>query len=48
MKTRAAIFTLSLLLSGVVTTALPAHAQLFGESDEEKAARQAHEDGQDS
>ena len=26
----------------------PAHAQLFGESDEEKAARQAHEDGQDT
>ncbi len=48
MKTRAVIFTLSLLLSGAVTTVLPAHAQLFGESDEEKAARQAHEDGQDS
>lgn len=48
MKTRAAIFALSLMLSGAVVTALPAHAQLFGESDEEKAARQAHEDGQDS
>ena len=48
MKTRAAIFTLSLMLSGMAMTALPAHAQLFGESDEEKAARQAHEDGQDS
>ncbi len=48
MKTRAAIFALSLMLSGAMVTALPAHAQLFGESDEEKAARQAHEDGQDS
>jgi len=48
MKTRAAIFTLGLMLSGAVVTALPAQAQLFGESDEEKAARQAHEDGQDS
>jgi tol-pal system protein YbgF len=48
MKTRAAFFILSLMLSGVAITALPAHAQLFGESDEEKAARQAHEDGQDS
>jgi TolA-binding protein len=48
MKTRAAIFTLALMLSGAVITALPAQAQLFGESDEEKAARQAHEDGQDS
>jgi tol-pal system protein YbgF len=48
MNTRAAIFTLSLMLSGAVITALPAHAQLFGESDEEKAARQAHEDGQDN
>jgi tol-pal system protein YbgF len=48
MKTRAAFFVLSLTLSGAVITALPAHAQLFGESDEDKAARQAHEDGQDS
>jgi tol-pal system protein YbgF len=48
MKTRAVIFTLSLLLSSAAITAPPAHAQLFGESDEEKAARQAHEDGQDS
>ena len=48
MNTRAALFTLSLMLSGAVITALPAHAQLFGESDEEKAARQAHEDGQDN
>jgi tol-pal system protein YbgF len=48
MKTRAAFFVLSLMLSGAVITALPAHAQLFGESDEDKAARQAHEDGQDS
>ena len=37
-----------LMLSGAAITALPAHAQLFGESDEEKAARQAHEDGQDA
>jgi len=28
--------------------ALPAQAQLFGPSDEEKAAEKAHEDGQDS
>ena len=48
MKIRAAFFALSLMLSGAVVTALPAHAQIFGESDEEKAARQAHEDGQDS
>jgi len=48
MNTRAAIFTLGLMLSGAVVTAMPAHAQLFGESDEDKAARQAHEDGQDS
>jgi tol-pal system protein YbgF len=48
MKTRAAILALSLVLSGAAITALPAHAQLFGESDEEKAARQAHEDGQDA
>lgn len=48
MNTRAAIFSLSLMLSGAAITALPAHAQLFGESDEEKAARQAHEDGQDN
>src|SRR5579863_4851728 len=48
MKTRAAFLALSLMLSGAAITALPAHAQLFGESDEEKAARQAHEDGQDS
>lgn len=47
MNTRAAIFSLSLMLSGAAITALPAHAQLFGESDEE-AARQAHEDGQDN
>lgn len=48
MKTRAALLALSLVLSGAAITALPAHAQLFGESDEEKAARQAHEDGQDA
>jgi tol-pal system protein YbgF len=48
MKTRAAILALSLMLSGAAITAIPAHAQLFGESDEEKAARQAHEDGQDA
>ena len=48
MNTRAAIFTLGLMLSGAVLTAPAAHAQLFGESDEEKAARQAHEDGQDT
>jgi tol-pal system protein YbgF len=48
MKTRAALFTLSLMLSGAALTAPAAHAQLFGESDEVKAARQAHEDGQDN
>ena len=48
MKTRAALFSLSLMLSGAVLTAPAAHAQLFGESDEVKAARQAHEDGQDN
>ncbi len=48
MNTRAAFFTLGLMLSGAVITALPAHAQLFGESDEDKAARQAHENGQDN
>ncbi len=48
MKTRLAIFALALSLSGPVLSALPAHAQLFGESDEEKAARKAHEDSQDS
>jgi tol-pal system protein YbgF len=47
MNTRTALFTLGLLLSGAVLTAPAAHAQIFGESDEEKAARQAHEDGQD-
>jgi tol-pal system protein YbgF len=35
-------------LALAVTGAVPAHAQLFGESDEVKAARQAHEDGQDA
>ena len=48
MKTRAALFTLSLMLSGAVIAAPAAHAQLFGESDEVKAARQAHEDAQDN
>ncbi len=48
MKTRAAFLALNLLLPGSAITALPAHAQIFGESDEEKAARQAHEDGQDA
>lgn len=48
MKTRAAILALGLMLSGSAIIAFPAHAQLFGESDEEKAARQAHEDGQDA
>ncbi len=48
MKTRVALFALALSLSGAVLPALPVHAQLFGESDEEKAARQAHEDSQDS
>ena len=46
MNTRTVFFTLGLMLSAAAITA-PAHAQLFGESDEEKAARQAHEDGQD-
>ena len=48
MNTRAALFILGLMTSGAVVTAMPAHAQLFGDSDEEKAARQAHEDGQDN
>jgi tol-pal system protein YbgF len=48
MKTRAVLFTLSLMLSGAALAVPAAHAQLFGESDEEKAARQAHEDGQDN
>ena len=38
-----------LLLAGAVGAYMPpAHAQLFGESDEEKAARQKHEDDQDA
>ena len=32
----------------VFSAAAPAHADLFGESDEEKAAREQHENGQDS
>jgi tol-pal system protein YbgF len=48
MNTRTVFFTLGLMLSGAAITAPAAQAQLFGESDEEKAARQAHEDGQDS
>jgi len=46
MNTRTFFFTFGLMLSAAAIT-VPAHAQLFGESDEEKAARQAHEDGQD-
>ena len=38
-----------LLLAGSIALYMPpAQAQLFGESDEEKAARQKHEDGQDA
>ena len=48
MTHRGWIFALSLMLPVAVSLAPPAHAALFGESDEEKAARQAHEDGQDS
>ena len=48
MKTRTALFSLGLMLSCAAIAAPSAHAQLFGESDEEKAARQAHEDGQDN
>ncbi|MGH6828863.1 MAG: tol-pal system protein YbgF [Rhizomicrobium sp.] len=48
MNTRAAFLVLSVILSGAAIAALPAQAQLFGESDEVKAARQAHEDSQDS
>ena len=48
MKTRAVLFAVGLMLSGAALNALPAQAQLFGESDEEKAARLAHEDGQDA
>ncbi|HKD46584.1 MAG TPA: tol-pal system protein YbgF [Rhizomicrobium sp.] len=48
MNTRAAILSLSLVLSGTAIATFPAHAQIFGESDEEKAARKAHEDGQDA
>jgi tol-pal system protein YbgF len=38
----------SVLMLGAALSAVPARAQLFGESDEVKAARQAHEDGQDA
>lgn len=48
MKTRTALFSLGLMLSCAAIAVPSAHAQLFGESDEEKAARQAHEDGQDN
>lgn len=48
MNSRAVFLASSLMLAGTAITALPVHAQLFGESDEEKAARQAHEDGQDA
>ena len=48
MNKRAAFLALSVMLSGAAIPAYPVHAQLFGESDEEKAARQAHEDSQDS
>ena len=48
MKTRAWILSLSLILPLALSLAPAAHAQLFGESDAVKAARQAHEDGQDS
>src|SRR6185312_6526084 len=47
MNTRTVCFTLGLMLSVAAIAAPAAHAQLFGESDEEEAARQAHEDGQD-
>src|SRR5471030_574681 len=46
MTHRGWIFSLGLPLA--LSLAPAAHAQLFGESDEVKAARQAHEDGQDS
>jgi tol-pal system protein YbgF len=48
MNKRAAFLAVSVILSGAAWPMPSAHAQLFGESDEEKAARQAHEDGQDS
>lgn len=48
MKPSTAFLALSLVLSGTAMVSFPAHAQLFGESDEEKAARQAHEDSQDA
>lgn len=48
MKTSTVFLAFSLILSGSAIATFPAHAQLFGESDEEKAARQAHEDGQDA
>jgi tol-pal system protein YbgF len=38
----------SVLMLGVAVATLPAQAQLFGDSDEVKAARQAHEDSQDA
>jgi tol-pal system protein YbgF len=42
------IFSGLLILGALSVYAPPARAQLFGESDEEKAARQKHEDGQDA
>lgn len=48
MTNRGWIFSLGLMLPLGLALAPAAHAQLFGESDEVKAARQAHEDGQDS
>ncbi|HVV28835.1 MAG TPA: tol-pal system protein YbgF [Rhizomicrobium sp.] len=41
-------FAVSLLALCAALSPLPAAAQLFGPSDEEKAAEKAHEDGQDS
>jgi tol-pal system protein YbgF len=48
MNHRGWIFALGLMLPLAVGMVHPAQAQLFGESDEDKAARLAHENGQDS
>jgi len=50
MKQRLMFFTLGLCLTGalLMPAALPASAQLFGESDKDKAARLQREDDQDA
>jgi len=48
MHTRGWIFSLGLVLPLAVALAPATHAAIFGDSDAEIAARQAHEDGQDA